>query len=94
MDQVSVFGTDQNVRNTITKRTIDGEGTRKFYNSFSVAGRKDKASSSQLELYDQTVTETLEELHKNGVDAVTLTPEAFDKALQENKFVFVDFYAR
>mmetsp|Transcript_20193 Transcript_20193/g.28765 ORF Transcript_20193/g.28765 Transcript_20193/m.28765 type:complete len:570 (+) Transcript_20193:86-1795(+) len=93
VDQVSVFGTDQNVRNTITKRTIDGEGTRKFYNSFSVAGRKDKASSSQLELYDQTVTETLEELHKNGVDAVTLTPEAFDKALQENKFVFVDFYA-
>ena len=91
---MSVFGTDQNVRNTITKRTIDGEGTRKFYNSFSVAGRKDKASSSQLELYDQTVTETLEELHKNGVDAVTLTPETFDKALQENKFVFVDFYAR
>lgn len=91
IDQVSVFGTEQNIRNTITKRSIDDQGIHKFYEHSSAPKRNAK---EQLELYDSTVTETLEELHQNGVDAVSLTPDTFTSALKDNKIVFVDFYAK
>lgn len=91
IDQVSVFGAEQNIRNTVTKRSIDDQGIHKFYEHSSTPKRNAK---EQLELYDTTVTETLEELHQNGVDAVSLTPETFASALKDNKIVFVDFYAK
>jgi hypothetical protein len=91
IDQVSVFGTEQNIRNTVTKRSIDDKGIHKFYEHSSTPKRNAK---EQLDLYDTTVTETLEELHQNGVDAVSLTPETFATALKDNKIVFVDFYAK
>jgi len=91
IDQVSVFGAEQNIRNTVTKRSIDDQGIHKFYEHSSAPKRNTK---EQLELYDSTVTESLEELHQNGVDAVSLTPDTFTSALKDNKIVFVDFYAK
>ena len=93
IDQVSVFGTEQNIRNNIVKRSIDGQGTRKYYQSNQNQHRKQRDLDT-IELYDQSVTETLEELHQNGIDAVDLTPDAFQSALREHQFVFMDFYAK
>jgi Endoplasmic Reticulum-Golgi Intermediate Compartment (ERGIC) len=63
IDVVSVLGTDQNVTAHVTKWNVDGEGIRRGY-------RGRNRSQKDITLYDGAVTETLEELHENGEDAI------------------------
>jgi thiol-disulfide isomerase/thioredoxin len=44
-------------------------------------------------LSDSLVTSTIEELHENGEDAVSLDPMSFEAAKKDYTYVFVDFYA-
>jgi hypothetical protein len=83
----SVLGTDQNVTAHVTKWEIDADGVRRSYK-----GRN--RNQKDLELFDSTVEESLEELHANGEDAVPLDVETLQFAKNENDFLFVDFYAR
>ena len=46
-----------------------------------------------IELFDPTVGHTLEELHEEGIDAVSLTPETLEYARHTQEYLFVDFYA-
>lgn len=86
IDVVSSLGTDQNVSAHVTKWDIDSDGVR---NNYKGRNRNQK----DIDLYDATVTETLEELHQNGVHALELDQETLQFAKDENDFLFVDFYA-
>jgi len=86
IDVVSVLGTDQNVTAHVTKWNIDSEGIRKGYK-----GRN--RNQKDIEMYDPAVKETLEELHEDGEDAVSLDEETLKKYKKEHEYVFVDFYA-
>lgn len=63
IDVVSVMGTDQNVTAHVTKWNIDGEGIRKGYK-----GRN--RNQKDITLFDEAITETLDELHEDGEDAI------------------------
>ena len=84
VDVVSVLGTEQNVSSHVTKWHVDAEGVRQRYQ-----GR----NKQQKDLYDRTVTRTLEELHENGEDAISLDEETFQYALNQQEYLFVDFFA-
>jgi len=86
IDVVSSLGTDQNVTAHVTKWDIDADGVR---NNYKGRNRNQK----DIDLYDTTVTETLEELHQNGVHALELDQDTMQFAKDENDFLFVDFYA-
>jgi thiol-disulfide isomerase/thioredoxin len=77
IDVVSVLGTDQNV---------DGNGVRRGYK-----GRN--RNQKDIALFDETVTETLEELHSNGEDAISLDEDTLNLYKKEHDYLFVDFYA-
>lgn len=86
VDVVSSLGTEQNVSTHVTKWHVDGAGIRRRYQ-----GRN--KHQSEIELHDETVTATLDELYANGEDAVSLDAETFEYAKRENEYLFVDFYA-
>lgn len=86
VDVVSVLGTDQNVTQHVTKFQIDAEGIRQRFH-----GRNKK--QDDIIMHDREVTETIEELHENGEDAISLDADTFTYAKHENEFLFVDFYA-
>jgi hypothetical protein len=86
IDVVSSLGTDQNVTAHVTKWEMDADGVRKAYK-----GRN--RNQKDIDHFDETVTETLEELHENGEDAVMLDKETLQFAKNENDFLFVDFFA-
>ena len=86
VDVVSALGTDQNVTTHITKWEVDAEGVRQRFK-----GRN--RQQRDIIMKDELVTETIEELHEDGVDAVALTPDTLGFTLEENEYVFVDFYA-
>jgi thiol-disulfide isomerase/thioredoxin len=86
IDVVSALGTDQNVTAHVTKWDIDAEGVRKAYQ-----GRN--RNQKDLDLYDESVTETIDELHENGEQAISLDLETIQFAKNENSFLFVDFFA-
>lgn len=86
VDVVSALGTDQNVTTHITKWEVDAEGVRQRFK-----GRNRQQMDIQMK--DELVTETLEELHEDGVDAVTLTQDTIGFTLEENEYVFIDFFA-
>jgi Endoplasmic Reticulum-Golgi Intermediate Compartment (ERGIC) len=86
VDVVSVLGTEQNVSHHITKWHVDAEGVRQRYQ-----GRNKQ--QKDLDLFDRTVTRTLEQLYENGEDAISLSEETFGYAVQTQEYVFVDFYA-
>lgn len=87
VDVVSVLGTDQNVTAHVTKWDIDADGVRRTYK-----GRN--RNQKDLQLFDTTIEESIEELHANGEDAVPLNAETLEFAKNENDFLFVDFFAR
>lgn len=101
MDQVSVFGSLQNVNQHIRMRTIDQLGIKRPYSSTASSSaslkmlldRNSNKSSGDLKLYDPTVTETLQELTKEGENAVRLSQDTFSQVIQKHRFVFVDFFA-
>lgn len=86
IDVVSVLGHDQNVTAHVTKWNMDGNGIRKGY-------RGRNRNQKDIDLFDKTVTETLEELLENGEDAIHLTEESLALYKQEHDYLFVDFYA-
>lgn len=86
VDVVSSLGTDQNVTAHITKWHVDADGIRRRYQ-----GRN--KHQQEISLHDENVKETLEELYANGEDAISLDPETFEYAKNENEYLFVDFYA-
>jgi thiol-disulfide isomerase/thioredoxin len=86
IDVVSVLGTDQNVTAHVTKWNVDGVGVRKGY-------RGRNRNQKDVHLFDESVTETLEELHQNGEDAISLDDDMFQSLKQDEEYLFVDFYA-
>jgi thiol-disulfide isomerase/thioredoxin len=86
VDVVSSLGTEQNVTTQITKWHVDADGIRRRYQ-----GRN--KHQSEIELHDISVTASLDELYKDGEDAVSLNPETFEYAKKNNEYLFVDFYA-
>lgn len=86
IDVVSALGTDQNVSSHIVKWDLDGNGIRS-----QMAGRNKQ--QNDIDLFDETVTESIEELHANGEDAISLDGDTLEFAKNENEFLFVDFYA-
>jgi thiol-disulfide isomerase/thioredoxin len=86
VDVVSVLGTDQNVTAHITKWQIDAGGIRRRYQ-----GRNKQ--QKDIALFDKDVTDTIEELHEDGEDAISLDAHTFEFIRRQNDYVFVDFYA-
>ena len=86
IDVVSVLGTDQNVTAHVTKWNIDANGVRQGY-------RGRNRNQKDIDLFDSTVTETIEELHENGEDAISLDETTLDFFKKEYDYLFVDFYA-
>jgi thiol-disulfide isomerase/thioredoxin len=86
IDVVSVLGTQQNVTQHVQRFPIDQYGVRQRY-------QQRNRAQHDVQLYDATIEETIEELHENGEDAVSLDAELLAEALAENTFVFVDFFA-
>ena len=88
IDVVSVLGTQQNVTQHLTKAPIDDAGAAR--RRLSKVGERQQATVAQ---FDTTIEDSIEELHEDGVDAVDLDPAGLARALDENTFVFVDFFA-
>jgi thiol-disulfide isomerase/thioredoxin len=86
IDVVSQLGTEQNVTSNVQKYSLDAKGVRDQYK-----GRN--KDQHDIILSDSLVTETIEELHENGEDAVSLDPESLKFAREENTYLFVDFFA-
>lgn len=86
VDVVSALGTAQNVTSHVNKFHLDAEGVRARY-----AGRN--KMQSDVVLSDSLVVDSLEELHENGEDAVSLDPTTLGYARDEYEYLFVDFYA-
>lgn len=86
VDVVSVLGTEQNVTSHVTKWHVDGEGVRQRYQ-----GRNKQ--QHDIDLFDSSVTRTLEEMHEDGEDAIPLDEETFEYAKHQQEYLFVDFYA-
>lgn len=86
VDVVSVLGTEQNVTAHVNKWHVDAEGIRQRFQ-----GRN--RAQHDIELFDSAITDSIEELHENGEDAVSLTETTFQLAVEQNEYVFLDFYA-
>ena len=87
---VSVLGNEQNVTKNIQRWPVDASNVRpKGVNAIQHHDEQHPDTA----LHDAGVTQSLEELHENGEDAVSLDPESFLFALEEHEFVFVDFFA-
>jgi len=86
VDVVSFLGTNQNVTQHINKQAVTADGVRKRY-----AGRN--LAQSDVVLKDDTVLETIDELHENGEDAISLDATSLKFARREYDFLFVDFFA-
>jgi hypothetical protein len=82
----SVLGTEQNVTSHVTKWNVDAAGVRQRYQ-----GRNKQ--QKDIDLFDSAITETLEQLHEDGVDAISLDKETFEYARKTQEYLFVDFYA-
>lgn len=86
IDVVSVLGTTQNVSEHITKWDVDAEGIRQRYKGRN----KDQAD---LQLFDESVTHSLEELYADGEEAINLDEHTLEYAKNEQEYLFVDFFA-
>lgn len=86
IDVVSVLGTQQNVSQHVQKHPINQAGVRQ-----RLAHRNSRQHDVQL--FDANVEETIEELHADGEDAISLDASTLDVALKANSYVFVDFFA-
>jgi len=86
VDLVSKYGTTQNITSHVTKYSLDAAGVRARYK-----GRNQQ--QNDIILSDSLVENTIEELHENGEDAISLDPRTFEFSKDEFDFLFVDFYA-
>jgi thiol-disulfide isomerase/thioredoxin len=88
IDVVSVLGTQQNVTQHISRWDLDANGVRN-----QLKDRNHQQHDVMVELYDKDLGYTLEELHEDGENAVSLDQETLTFALHKREYVFVDFYA-
>lgn len=88
VDVVSVLGNNQNMTKYVKKLPIDADGVLNHF-----AARNVQQNDVRLALSDEMVEQTLEELHESGEAAVSLDEASLEFALNENFFVFVDFFA-
>jgi len=86
VDLVSQLGTAQNVTSHVSKYSLDARGVKERYK-----GRNQL--QNDVILSDTLVESTIEELHENGEDAVSLDATTLEFAKDEYEFLFVDFYA-
>jgi len=86
VDIVSQLGTAQNVTSHVSKYGLDANGVREQYK-----GRNQ--NQHDILLSDKLVEDTIDELHANGEDAVSLDATTLEFAKDEYEFLFVDFYA-
>lgn len=86
VDVVSVLGTQQNVTTSIRKWSIDAEGVKRYFNERNL-------KQHDIKLKDESVKESIDELHEDGEDAVSLDDTTLQYARDENQYLFVDFYA-
>lgn len=86
IDVVSVLGTQQNVTQHVQKFPIDQWGVRQRYQQRNL-------KQHDVQMFDASIEETIEELHADGEDAVSLDETTLNVALEENTYVFVDFFA-
>jgi thiol-disulfide isomerase/thioredoxin len=70
----------------LSKFSLDERGVRDRYKGRNVL-------QNDVVLSDSLVTSSIEELHENGEDAVSLDPLSFKAAKADYTYVFVDFYA-
>lgn len=86
VDVVSVLGTEQNVTAHVNKWHVDAAGVRQRFQ-----GRN--RAQHDIELFDSSITDSIEDLHEDGIDAISLDETSFNLAIEQNEYVFVDFYA-
>lgn len=86
VDVVSFLGTEQNVTAHVNKWSLDANGLRSSYK-----GRN--KNQNDILFSDETIVETIEELHENGEQAENLVKSTFKNYLKQNRYVFVDFFA-
>jgi len=86
VDIVSPLGTSLNVTSHLSKFSLDARGLRDRFHGRNM-------QQSDILMHDELVTDTLEDLHVNGEDAVSLDSEGLEDAREEYVYVFVDFYA-
>jgi len=84
---VSLLGHEQNIQRDVERWNLDADGVQR------AVARRNPDQRDAIIRTDPSVTESLETLHENGVDAVTLDPESLRYALEDYEFVFVNFYA-
>ena len=77
---VSVLGNEQNITKDITRHALDEEGTR---NDALRNVHHHHEDNRDILMADPTVTESLEELHENGQDVVSLDETTLQYALDE-----------
>ena len=86
IDVVSVLGKEQNVTKNVRRWTVDANGVQQQFVHRNLL-------QHDIHLHDEDVTESLEDLHANGQDAVDLDAETLQYALHQHSYVFVDFFA-
>lgn len=83
---VSVLGNQQNVTKDIQRWDLDGRGVQRQL-SLKNPDQRD------ILHFDESVHESLEHLHMNGEDAVSLNEEELAYALEDYEYVFVNYFA-
>jgi len=86
IDVFSTLGKEQNVTQNVNRWTVDADGIAQEFVHRNML-------QHDIELKDEKVTTTIEEMHENGEDAISLDPQSFEFALHEYQFLFMDFYA-
>jgi len=86
VDVVSFLGTQQNITAHVNKWSLDEDGVKQRFQ-----GRNRK--QSDILFHDETVTQTIEELHRDGEQAEALDANSLEVLKKENKYLFVDYNA-
>ena len=89
MDVVSVLGNNQNVTKFITKEPIDANGVLSGFRERN----KRQNDVEEIRLLDPSITKSIEELHEDGEDAISLDEKTLQYALDSHDLVFVDMFA-
>eukprot|EP00579_Thalassiosira_antarctica_P031173 CAMPEP_0202031546 /NCGR_PEP_ID=MMETSP0905-20130828/65073_1 /ASSEMBLY_ACC=CAM_ASM_000554 /TAXON_ID=420261 /ORGANISM="Thalassiosira antarctica, Strain CCMP982" /LENGTH=451 /DNA_ID=CAMNT_0048595389 /DNA_START=241 /DNA_END=1596 /DNA_ORIENTATION=- len=84
VDVYSTVGFEKNVTKNIRKYPVDEDGVRQRFEARNW-------HQDDVELWDPAVPDTIEDLHKDGEDAISLTEMSFPYALEQFSYLFVLF---
>jgi thiol-disulfide isomerase/thioredoxin len=85
VDVYSTIGFQKNVTKNVRKFPIDEDGVLQQYEARNW-------HQDDVELWDPAVIETVDDLHSDGEDAISLNEDTFPYAKDEFPFLFVKFY--